>query len=179
MLYPLSYGGTPLDHTRAAPPSQAPLAPRYNNPIAPPRGRAMTTADRLYLALSDQPNDWATRAVLADWFEDAGQLAVAACMRWMVRQHKRPYPSTRGTSHWFNAPRVTTDNDPESDLPEAVYNELREPAGLDDIFRSYPTLRAADEDLYAAWARACAKGWCPDERRRSPRPVRRPESGRG
>lgn len=141
-------------------------------------GPAMSTLDQLYHSLSDQPNDWPTRAVLADWFEEAGQPVVAACLRWMVRHRKRPYPSTRGTSHWFNAPRVTTDNDPESDIPEAVYLELSETAGLDDIFRSYPTLRAADEDFYAAWARARKKGWRPDAEPRDSPPVRRPESGR-
>jgi uncharacterized protein (TIGR02996 family) len=124
----------------------------------------MTTPDRLYQHLAAQPDDWATRGVLADWYEEAGEHVPAACLRWMVRRRKRPYTSTNGTFHWFNAPRVTTDNDPESDLPEAVYQFLGEASGLEGVFRTYPSLRAADEDLHAAWRQAREKGWSDDDR---------------
>jgi uncharacterized protein (TIGR02996 family) len=122
----------------------------------------MTTLDQLYRSLTTQPDDWATRGILADWYEEAGQHGAAACLRWMIQRRKRPYSSTRGTFHWFNAPRVTTDNDPESDIPEPVYELLGETAGLENVFRTYSTLRAADEDFYAAWRQAREKGWSDD-----------------
>src|SRR5262249_40592049 len=111
----------------------------------------MTTLDQLYQSLSAHPDDWATRGIPAHRYGEEAQHATAACLRWMIQHRKRPYPSTRGTFHWFNAPRVTTDNDPESDIPEPVYRLLSEPGGLEHIFRTYTTLRAADEDFYAAW----------------------------
>jgi uncharacterized protein (TIGR02996 family) len=122
----------------------------------------MTTLDQLYQHLAGDPNDWATRGVLADWYEEAGQPAAAACLRWMIRRRKRPYPSDSGTFHWFNAPRTTVAKDPESDIPEPVYQMLAQTAGLEDVFRTYNTLRAAEEDFHAAWRQAREKGWSDD-----------------
>jgi hypothetical protein len=122
----------------------------------------MTTLDILYQGLDQAPNDWPARAVLADWFEEAGQQAIADCLRWMVAHRKRPYHSTGRGYHWFNAERVTTPNDPESDIPEAIYQHMQGEEGLETIFRDYESLRQAEEDFYAAWQQALTGGWNPD-----------------
>lgn len=119
----------------------------------------MTVLDQLYKALSEAPDDWATRSILADWFEDAGQPHTAQSVRWMVDHHKRPYKSMRETFHWFNAERVTTDTDPASDIPEAVYLHLRGKEGIRMVFRDYANLREADEDFQSAWRLARDGGW--------------------
>jgi hypothetical protein len=123
----------------------------------------MTTPDSLYEGLTRAPNDWQLRAVLADWYEEAGQQHVADCLRWMVEHRKRPYRSTSGTYHWFNADRVTLASDPESDIPEAVYLQMQGGEGLETIFRDYGDLRSADEDFYRAWHQARQQGWSSDD----------------
>jgi uncharacterized protein (TIGR02996 family) len=119
----------------------------------------MTTLEALYETLSQSPDDWQTRSILADWFEESGQQACADSVRWMVAQRKRPYRSPSGAYHWFNARRVTMANDPESNLPETVYKLLHGSEGLQRVFRDYASLREAEEDFYAAWALALEGGW--------------------
>jgi hypothetical protein len=119
----------------------------------------MTTLDMLYQELDQSPDDWLLRAILADWFEEAGQQCCADAVRWMVRAHKRPYHSTSDTYHWFNADRVTTTSDPDSDIPDAIYQLLQGREGLEQIFRDYDTLRQAEEDFYTAWQQAASDGW--------------------
>ena len=77
----------------------------------------------------------------------------------MADNHKRPYHSTSGKFHWFNAEQAITLGDPDSDIPEPVYAILTGREGLKMVFRDYDTLRAADEDFYAAWAEARRRGW--------------------
>jgi hypothetical protein len=119
----------------------------------------MTPLDTLYEVLHQAANDWQAREILADWFEEAAQQACADCVRWMVKQHKRPYRSITGTYHWFNAQRVTTASDPESNIPEAIYRHLQGKEGLAMFFRDYPSLRQAEEDFYRAWQQAREQGW--------------------
>jgi uncharacterized protein (TIGR02996 family) len=121
----------------------------------------MTEPDALYETLSRTPNDWATRAVLADWYEEQGQQPAADCLRWMVRRRKRPYRSG-ATFHWFNADCVNTGTDPESDVPGVLYRALRGREGFEKLFRDYDSLRGAEEDFHAAWARARDGGWDPE-----------------
>jgi uncharacterized protein (TIGR02996 family) len=119
----------------------------------------MTSLDLLYEGLRQSPDDWQAREVLADWFEEAGQQANADCVRWMVRHRKRPYRSTDGEYHWFNAERVATESDPESDLPEPLYLLLQGREGLEKVFRDYASLRLAEEDFYRALNEALRRGW--------------------
>jgi hypothetical protein len=121
----------------------------------------MTTLDTLYEGLARSADDWELRAVLADWFEEAGRQDVADCLRWMVKHRKRPYRSTSGAYHWFNVERVTTASDPASDIPAVVYRLMRGEEGLEMVFRDYDTLKLADEDFYAAWREAQRQGWSP------------------
>jgi uncharacterized protein (TIGR02996 family) len=119
----------------------------------------MTTLDQLYASLDQSPDDWEVRSVLGDWLEEAGRQADADAVRWMVERRKRPYRSTTGAYHWFNAARVTTASDPESDVPEVVYQGMQGAEGLESVFRDYDNLRQADEDFYAAWRKAREQGW--------------------
>ncbi len=119
----------------------------------------MTTPDDLYEGLIRSPDDWHLRSVLADWYEDAGQQDVADCLRWMAQHRKRPFPSTEGSYHWFDAARDRTVMDPESTIPEPLYRRLRGKERDNKGFRDYGDLRSADEDFYRAWREARRRGW--------------------
>jgi uncharacterized protein (TIGR02996 family) len=119
----------------------------------------VSTLEAMFLALAQSPDDWLLRAALADWFEEAGRQPVADCVRWMVRHRKRPYRSRDGHFHWFDAPRTPTLIDPESDIPEEVYRYLTGVAETYVPYRTYESLRAAEEDFHAAWLRARSRGW--------------------
>ena len=123
----------------------------------------MNTPDSLYESLTRSPDDWPTRAVLADWYEEHGHQRITDCIRWMHTHKKRPYRSAGGNFCWFNVKRVTSTSDPESDIPESVYLLLKQQETIQLVFRTYSSLRAADEDFYAAWQAAKDQGWTGNE----------------
>ena len=45
----------------------------------------------LALRLDQQPTDWDTRQVLADWYEEHGDRVAAAAQRWQIEARKRPW----------------------------------------------------------------------------------------
>lgn len=114
----------------------------------------MSTREHLYAGLDGDPNDWTTRGILADLFEDEGEQDRADCLRWTIRHRKRPDRSDNGTYHWFNEETVNVDQDPESDIPAAIYTRMRAAEGLDKIYRNYKSLPAADEDFFQGWLAA-------------------------
>ncbi len=101
--------------------------------------------------------------VLADLLEETGEDALAAAVRWMLREGKRPFrqlnPNVRS---WWTADREfirkggkTTD--PESDLPDDLYDSLhggtRAEYSKSEAWH-YPTFRDAVADLAQALARS-------------------------
>jgi len=118
----------------------------------------MNPRDDIYAALSGDPNDWTTRSILADLFEEAGEQDRADCMRWTIAQRKRPSRSTDGQFHWFNQKTVNVKMDPESDIPDAIYTRMKAKEGLKLIFRDYKTLADADEDFFTGWLAARDEG---------------------
>jgi uncharacterized protein (TIGR02996 family) len=114
----------------------------------------VSTRDQLLDALCSEPNDWKLRGVLGDWYEDNNCPDEAACLRWMVEQHKRPYHGASRNATWFNADKVRKGlGDPESDLPDALFRLLE---GGKEIanHKRFPSARAAEEALLAAWRKA-------------------------
>jgi hypothetical protein len=123
----------------------------------------MTILDQFLEELGQGPDDWKLRGIVADWAEDNNRPELAECLRWMVRLRKRPYHSTAGGATWFNVETIAEGlGDPESDIPAAVFAILE---GGKEIanHKSFPSLRAAEEAFQAAWAKARAQGWGPDE----------------
>jgi hypothetical protein len=81
--------------------------------------------ETFYEDLNKNPEDWSLRAVVADWYEDNGQLEGAVAQRWMVENRKRPYHGSSGTFTWFNLDSIDPGlGDPESDIPGAIYQHL-------------------------------------------------------
>jgi hypothetical protein len=123
----------------------------------------MTILEQFLNDLGTTPEDWNLRGVVADWAEDNNRPELAECLRWMIRQRKRPYHGASATGTWFNAETVSEGlGDPESDIPAAVYRSLE---GGKEVanHKSFPSLRAAEESFQAAWAKARAGGWVPNE----------------
>jgi uncharacterized protein (TIGR02996 family) len=125
----------------------------------------MSVLEQLVGDLEAAPEDWKLRGVLADWFEDNGRPERAECLRWMVRQHKRPYGGYRlgklAVACWFNADTISAGlGDPESDIPGTLFLLLEGGKAVAN-HRSFPSLRQAEEALQAAWVRARAQGWEP------------------
>jgi hypothetical protein len=121
----------------------------------------MSILDQFLEDLQKAPEDWSLRGVIADWGEDNNRPELAGCLRWMIRKRKRPYHGASGAATWFNAETVAQDlGDPESDIPAAIFNLLE---GGEEVanHKSFPSLRAAEEALQAAWKKACDAGWNP------------------
>jgi hypothetical protein len=120
----------------------------------------MSTLEAFFADLERDPQDWPLRGVLADWYEDNGRPELAECLRWMIRKRKRPHHRVKGTYVWFNADanQDLSGDDPESDLPGAVYKRVA--GGLEQGgHKSFPSLRAAEESFQAAWLAARRQGW--------------------
>ncbi len=112
--------------------------------------------DQFLSDLEKAPECWQTRGVFADWAEDNGLMDLAACLRWMVKNQKRPYKK----NVWFNADTIANDlGDPMSDVPGAIYKLL---SGAKEIanHKTYPTAKEAEENFQVAWLAAKEAGWC-------------------
>jgi uncharacterized protein (TIGR02996 family) len=110
-------------------------------------------------ALDRRPSDWELRSVIADWFEENSDAVAANCMRWQVREHKRPernrfYEPEGKWGWWVLFPDPWTTEVPmERELPEPLWKKL--PPKIDSFtgFRVYPTRAAAEYALRVAWGR--------------------------
>jgi uncharacterized protein (TIGR02996 family) len=123
----------------------------------------MSVRDQLLDDLVRAPDDWKLRGVLADWFEDNNHVAEAECLRWMIKNQKRPYHGSSPQASWFNADTVGPGlGDPESDVPGPVY-ELLAGGKVTANHRTFDDLKAAEEAFLAAWVKARKKGWAPPD----------------
>lgn len=110
--------------------------------------------------IEDCPEDWGCRLILADWADWADYIdkrSMAECLRWMVRNHKRPYHSEPSpaaeTWTWFNADTIAEGlSDPLSDIPGELYRVLE---GGKEIahHKVFATSLEAEEAIYAAWTK--------------------------
>lgn len=121
----------------------------------------MTLRDQFLTELTETPDDWTLRCIFADWCDDNNQPEVAACLKWMIDRRKRPYRGSHGRATWFNADTITSGlGDPESDIPGAIYDQLRG-GQIVANHQAFASLREAEEAFYDAWQKARADGWNP------------------
>lgn len=123
--------------------------------------------DALLAALEHSPEDTVTVNALADWYEEQGDDAAAACLRWAARHGRRPgyNPGQRnfGKFFWEREEATPIIDDPPAQLPESLWLAL---AGNDEkypvySFKSYRTIRVALADLIAAWKLLPSAAPCP------------------
>jgi hypothetical protein len=120
----------------------------------------MSETEALHQALDANPDDWLTRKVLADAYADEGDDLAAECLRWTASARKRPRPHA-DEHQWYNARDNRYGYDPESDLPEPLYQKLTGGTLAGSGYRRYATRRLAEQDLMRAWKQARASGWRP------------------
>lgn len=142
------------------------------SPDAPVR----TYLDAWHEMLDADPDDFAIRGLMADWYADQGDPAAEDCLRWQVGERKRPYKPPEvapgGLVQWYDGD-YGNGYDPESDLPAALWSELRggetwgHRSSKDPRWVEYPTRRAAEEALLAAWRKLAARGQAPGRKEES------------
>jgi hypothetical protein len=134
---------------------------------------AAARLDAFHTLLDDAPQDWLIRSLLADWYADQGDSVAEDCLRWQAREKKRPLgndPEDRW--RWYDLAAYGENDDPESNLPQSLFRCLKElsyrvtaddSAGEPNTHIFYPSRRAAEEDLLAAWRTALESGvWAPE-----------------
>jgi hypothetical protein len=142
---------------------------------------AAARLDAFHALLDDDPQDWLIRSHLADWYADQGDSVAEDCLRWQAQEKKRPLHRTaldrtalalvRPGQYEGRHDYLEVD-DPESDLPQPLFRCLKElryrvtadgPTGEPYTLVRYPSRRAAEEDLLAAWRTALESGaWTPE-----------------
>jgi hypothetical protein len=143
---------------------------------------AAARLDAFHALLDDDPQDWLIRSHLADWYADQGDSVAEDCLRWQAQEKKRPLSiGQRWIGQRWNWYDLATYegrhdylevDDPESDLPQPLFRCLKElryrvtadgPTGEPYTLVRYPSRRAAEEDLLAAWRTALESGaWTPE-----------------
>jgi hypothetical protein len=140
---------------------------------------ATARLDAFHALLDYDPQDWLTRSLLADWYADQGDSVAEDCLRWQARKQKRPLNGGYGQRwRWYDMAEYQGRHDylevddHESDLPQALFHCLKElsyrvtaddPVGEPNTLVLYPSRRAAEEDLLAAWRTALESGvWTPE-----------------
>src|SRR6516165_9564002 len=134
---------------RSGPPTRTSTRP--GRPPARRDGKTMRDEDReaLLAALNVERGDAVSQNALADWFEEKGDSAAAACLRWVARNRRRPghYPRASQYGHYFweLQEREPIINDPQAQLPAPLWRQLQNNDEKEPVasFKSYQSPRAA------------------------------------
>jgi uncharacterized protein (TIGR02996 family) len=113
----------------------------------------------LLAALDAAPDDRVAQSALADWYEEHGEGGAAECLRWVVRNGRRPgyneAQTTFGKYFWEREGTRPILNDPPAQLPDELWQAVGdndEPHGVVS-FKSYQRPRDAYAALLAGWNR--------------------------
>ena len=115
-------------------------------------------SEGLLAALDGVPEDPMARAALADWFEEHGDGPATECLRWTVRNGRRPGASKSlrdyGMVFWERLERPLL-NDPPAQLPEDLWLALGDNGEPHQVghFKSYQSPRHAYLALLEGWKR--------------------------
>lgn len=113
--------------------------------------------DALFDALEADAGDAVSLAALADWSEEQGDDAAAACLRWLAGQGRRPFyfprPGDRGPFLWILRDDEPLVKDEAAQLPPALWRELKgnDEPGEVASYKSYRTARLAYLAAVGAW----------------------------
>jgi uncharacterized protein (TIGR02996 family) len=127
--------------------------------------------DQFLAEMEASPDDFGLRSILADWCSENGMEDAAECLRWTVEKEKRPRDVLLGEWVWYElesvlATGIEYDPSPWSNLPAVIFRELGSwvtksrtgESGDVGGRKAYKSFRAAEEALWAAWAKAKAEG---------------------
>lgn len=117
----------------------------------------MRDEDALLAALCDDGTDGLVKLALADLFEERGEPARAACMRWCAENERRPsYSETTETYDWW-AQIVNNElgcsEDRAACVPDDVIDRTRHssPKDMGTFWVGFETRPDAWRALLAAW----------------------------
>ena len=125
----------------------------------------MSLLNAFFASLTQAPGDWLTRTALADWYEENGLDRTAGCLRWMVRQRRRPAINAAGWAFWFDGEHPLPYTEKAAHLPAPLFGALhgKRASYTPGLVCIYDSLRDAEEDLHAAWTEVLEAGvWAPD-----------------
>lgn len=111
--------------------------------------------EKFNLLLDGNADDFLTRSLMADYYLDKGDYVSEQCLRWQIRNHKRPmYSEFNGCKSWkwYFIDRITFNGtDVGSDLPEPLFEALDSNAfGIVGCAKAYTSRRLAEEALLRA-----------------------------
>lgn len=117
--------------------------------------------ENLLASLEKHPADWELRRVIADWYEENGELTESFCFRWTADNEKRPY-SFEGKPDfvWFNADGISPEianADTGSDIPKVVFNLLKNGEEIAN-HKGYASFADAEKELHLALLEAKKQG---------------------
>jgi hypothetical protein len=100
--------------------------------------------------IKEAPMNWELRLILADILEERGEDVLARGQRWQSNHKKRPW-SYQVDSYkiWYNIDTVNKELDPNSDIPQKVFNKLTSTHvnNMNQYSSSYDTIEEAECDL--------------------------------
>lgn len=132
--------------------------------------------EAILLDMDGDRDNFGLRGILADALADANDPR-EECVRWMVANRKRAqHKNPLGEASWYSVTYSNSfEDDPESDLPIPLFAVLEtlpsNGSSYPGEWTDYSSWLDAEHALHAAFARARAAGWEPEE----PMPVRMTE----
>jgi hypothetical protein len=105
----------------------------------------------IFKHIEDNPDDWLSYSILADWYEENGDTDRTEAVRWMIKERKRPFK--QGGHSWFNLGDDYTSKalDKESNISCELYECLEATKGRGSFYKDYDSRKEAILDLMQAW----------------------------
>lgn len=122
---------------------------------------ATSLIDSLLTQVCENPEDWDLRRVLADAYEDNGDLEAADCSHWTADNKKRALKIA--LYNWYGSCRKIGRDDPGSDLPVELFHCLPIIDGehLPGTVMKYNTRLDSEKALLTAWRICTSQDWVP------------------
>ncbi len=110
--------------------------------------------DPLLRAIYESPEDWDRRLVLADYYEESGDLDRSEFWRWTAKEKSRPYPSSVQPNKFFWYRWNGIDSKFCSDVRENVFDLMPNPKysqTYSEVQIFFQSQEEAYEALFLAW----------------------------
>lgn len=120
-----------------------------------------------YAQITYNKCDWTAYLMYADVLEECGLVLESRALHWQVKHKKRPLESLLSKAgrlvevqNWYNYNVFLGKSDPESDLPEEIFERLHGARVPHSAKVAFETVREAEESFIAAFKSAVTLGTC-------------------
>ncbi len=123
---------------------------------------------KLLSCIVEAPEDWTLRMITADCAEEAGDIWLAECLRWMSKNKHRAF-YIGGRYYWYNVKyKYANRGDEESDLPTILLDAIKPEAapffqGIKDYLFGFTSRSNSENAIYAGWKTLREKGMSIEE----------------